>query len=676
MNHEENRPRVTKVLVANRGEIAVRVMHTCRKMGLRTVAVHSDADWDAPHVLLADEAVHVGPSPAKESYLVAVRILAAAKESGADAVHPGYGFLSENAEFSRACAEAGLTFVGPSPEAVLLMGNKRQAKLRMIAAGVPCIPGYEGEDQSEGTLAKEAARIGYPVMVKAAAGGGGRGMRLVHEAAAFEEAVRSARSEAENAFGSGELILEKAVVGARHVEIQVFADAHGNVVHLGERDCSVQRRHQKIVEESPSPVVDEALRRRMGEVSVTAARAIGYLGAGTIEFLLAPTDDFYFMEMNTRLQVEHPVTEEITGLDLVEWQLRVAAGEPLPLRQDDVRFSGHAIEVRLCAEDPARDFLPQTGKIERLVLPTGSGIRVDHGAREGRDTTPFYDSMQGKVIAHGATREEARLKLRQALRDLLLLGVVTNKTLLVAVLDHPAFVSGGYTTTFVPTHFDAAKLSVVHTPDDARFALAAAVLYRLDADALAASAGLSSSLSGWNSAHAYPVTMKLGWGDLERTVHLRVHTSQVLDVTVEGGATRTFTLSGSPSAPGDLVLSEGSVRTRVRAHADRAAGLVWVDVGDSVHVFSDVTFRGKGAASAESDGRLVAPIDGKVLRVLAATGDSVKKGQLVVVLEAMKMEFQLVAPFDGTVESLSVSPNAQVGARTVLALVKKAEPAS
>ena len=286
MNHEENRPRVTKVLVANRGEIAVRVIRTCRKMGLRTVAVHSDADWDAPHVLLADEAVHVGPSPAKESYLVAERILAAAKETGADAVHPGYGFLSENAEFSRACAEAGLTFVGPSPEAVLLMGNKRQAKLRMIAAGVRCIPGYEGEDQSEGTLAKEAARIGYPVMVKAAAGGGGRGMRLVHDASAFEEAVRSARSEAENAFGSGELILEKAVVGARHVEIQVFADAHGNVVHLGERDCSVQRRHQKIVEESPSPVVGDSLRRSMGEVSVTAARAIGYLGAGTIEFLL------------------------------------------------------------------------------------------------------------------------------------------------------------------------------------------------------------------------------------------------------------------------------------------------------------------------------------------------------------------------------------------------------
>ena len=660
---------VTKVLVANRGEIALRVMRTCRRMGIRTVAVFSDADRDAPHVAFADEAVHIGPSPAKESYLVVEKILAAARASKADAVHPGYGFLSENAEFSRACDEAGLVFVGPGAEAVRLMGNKRIAKLRMIDAGVPCIPGYEGEDQSVAKLAQEAARIGYPVMIKASAGGGGRGMRLVHEASAFEDAARSAKSEAENAFGSGELILEKAVVAARHVEIQVFADAHGNVVHLGERDCSVQRRNQKVVEESPSPDVTPELRERMGAIAKKAAHAIAYLGAGTLEFLLAPNGEFYFMEMNTRLQVEHPVTEAITGLDLVEWQIRVARGEPLPLAQDAVRFSGHAIEVRLCAEDPAHDYLPQTGKIARLALPPASLARVDHGVREGQILGPHYDSMQGKIIVHGETREEARQKLAEALRQLVFFGTRTNATLLSSIVAHPAFGKGAYDTHFLPTSYTKEALAKLHTPDESQIALAAAALYRVDADALADEAKLGSGLGGWNSAFPYAIPVRLSVGDTTHTAMLSDHGSGRLVVRL--GATTLDVRIVRGDTRGELRFERDGVIDKVHAHRDGAT--LWLHTGDATFAIDDVTYRGKASANAEGDGRLVAPIDGKVLRVVVEKGASVKKGELLLVLEAMKMEFSIVAPFDGTVETLSVAANAQVGARAVLAIVKKLE---
>ena len=405
----------SKILVANRGEIAWRVMRTAKAMGYRTVAVYSDADKDAPHVAFADEAVRIGPPPVGESYLSIDRILEAAHKSGADAIHPGYGFLSENEAFATACEKAGLVFIGPPPAAIAAMGNKAAAKRRMIDAGVPCVPGYQGADQSDANLEKEARKIGLPVMVKAAAGGGGRGMRLVERDADLLEAIRTARAEAESAFGSGELILEKAVVDARHVEIQVFADAHGNVIHLGERDCSVQRRHQKVIEEAPSPAVNADLRNRMGAAAVAAARTIGYRGAGTVEFLLGADGAFYFLEMNTRLQVEHPVTEAITGQDLVAWQLKVAAGEKLPLTQEQVKFSGHAIEVRLYAEDAYAGFLPQTGRIDVWRPAAGPGIRVDHGMKDGLAISPFYDPMIAKVIAHGANREEARTRLVQAL---------------------------------------------------------------------------------------------------------------------------------------------------------------------------------------------------------------------------------------------------------------------
>src|SRR5215813_41749 len=441
-----------KVLVANRGEIAWRVMRTARTMGYRSVAVYSDADKDAPHVTFADEAVRIGPPPVGESYLNIEAVIAAAKASGAEAVHPGYGFLSENAEFAAACEKAGLVFIGPPPAAIAAMGNKAAAKRRMIDAGVPCVPGYQGVDQSDSNLEKEARKIGLPVMVKAAAGGGGRGMRLVERDADLLEAIRTARTEAESAFGSGELILEKAVVDARHVEIQVFADTHGNVIHLGERDCSVQRRHQKVIEEAPSPAVDDDLRHRMGAAAVAAAKAIGYRGAGTVEFLLGADGAFYFLEMNTRLQVEHPVTEMITGQDLVAWQLKIAAGEKLPLTQEQVAFSGHAIEVRLYAEDAYAGFLPQTGRIDVWRPASGPGVRVDHGMKDGLAISPFYDPMLAKVIAHGGTREEARTRLVRALRETIVLGLTTNRHFLIRLLEHPEFAAGRATTAFLGRH--------------------------------------------------------------------------------------------------------------------------------------------------------------------------------------------------------------------------------
>ena len=397
----------TKILIANRGEIACRVTRTAKALGYRTVAVFSDADAVALHVREADEAVRIGPPPAQESYLNIEALLAAAKLAGADAVHPGYGFLSENAAFAEACTKQGLVFIGPPAAAIDAMGNKARAKALMEAAGVPVVPGYRGADQSDETLIVEGRRIGFPLMVKAAAGGGGRGMRRVATAEELPQALARSRSEAASAFGSDELILERAIADAHHVEIQIFADRHGSVIHLGERDCSIQRRHQKVIEETPSPAVSTELREQMGEAAVAAARTIGYVGAGTVEFLLHRSQKFYFLEMNTRLQVEHPVTEAVSGLDLVAWQLRIAAGEKLPLKQDQVTFAGHAIEARLYAEDPQQNFLPQSGVLVDWRPASGGGVRIDHGLAPGQSVSPFYDPMLAKVIAHGATREEA-----------------------------------------------------------------------------------------------------------------------------------------------------------------------------------------------------------------------------------------------------------------------------
>ena len=451
--------RFTSILVANRGEIACRVIRTARAQGYHTVAVYSDADARAPHVQMADAAVHIGPSPVNESYLVQDTIIAAARSSGAEAIHPGYGFLSENADFARACEASGLVFIGPSPDAIHLMGNKAEAKRRMIAAGVPCVPGYEGEDQSDATLLREGARIGLPLMVKAAAGGGGRGMRLVHKADELANAIKLARAEASSAFGNGDLILEKAIIRPRHVEVQVFGDSHGTIVHMGERDCSVQRRHQKVMEEAPCPVMTDALRDVMGTAAVAAARSIDYCGAGTVEFLLDQSGTFYFLEMNTRLQVEHPVTELITGLDLVALQLQVAQGEPLGLTQNDVTLIGHAIEVRLYTEDPTQDFLPMSGPVDLWSPPHGSGIRVDSGICSGQDISPFYDPMVAKIIASGPTREIARLRLIEALHETVLFGTRHNRDFLVACLEKKCFVDGQATTAFIAEEFAAGEIA-------------------------------------------------------------------------------------------------------------------------------------------------------------------------------------------------------------------------
>jgi len=615
-----------KILVANRGEIAWRVMRTARTMGYRTVAVYSDADRQAPHVAYADEARHIGPSPVGESYLSIDRVLDAARRSGADAVHPGYGFLSENESFATACEKAGLVFIGPPPAAIAAMGNKAAAKRRMIDAGVPCVPGYQGADQSDANLETEARRIGLPVMVKAAAGGGGRGMRLVEREADLLDAIRTARTEAESAFGSGELILEKAVVDARHVEIQVFADSHGNVIHLGERDCSVQRRHQKVIEEAPSPAVDAGLRGRMGAAAVAAARAIGYRGAGTVEFLLGADGAFYFLEMNTRLQVEHPVTEMITGQDLVAWQLSVAAGAALPLTQEQVAFAGHAIEVRLYAEDAYAGFLPQTGRIAVWRPPTGPGIRVDHGMKDGLVISPYYDSMIAKVIAHGATREEARARLVQALRQTIVLGSTTNRHFLIRLLEHPAFAAGKATTAFIGEHFSGDALAPPPV-SDAHWKLAAALLWRQSAERYPA------ALRGWRNSNPEPTPIRLAAGSEERTLLMTAADAEAIDETAP------FHIAGN-----DIIVDHEALAVR----------------------FTDRTYAPPAAAAAGSDGKLRAPMDGRIVAIKVAAGDSVSRGQTLIVLEAMKIQHQLKAGLDATIESVAVREGQQVANRTVL----------
>ncbi|MGH8456274.1 MAG: acetyl-CoA carboxylase biotin carboxylase subunit, partial [Stenotrophobium sp.] len=516
--------RFTKVLIANRGEIAVRVIRGAKKLGYKTVAVYSEADKDSLHVIEADEAVCIGPAPAKDSYLVIEKIIAAARQSGAQAIHPGYGFLSERAAFARAVQDAGLVFIGPDPQSIEAMGNKSASKIRMIAAGVPCVPGYQGDDQSDETLVAECRKIGLPVMIKAAAGGGGRGMRLVHDAAELLANVHSARSESSNAFGSGQLLIEKAVMDARHVEIQVFGDRHGNVIHFGERDCSVQRRNQKVVEEAPSPAVDDALRLKMGAAAVAAAKAVNYVGAGTVEFMLARDKQFYFLEMNTRLQVEHPVTELVYGVDLVEWQLRIAQGEPLQMTQQEVlkRRRGHAIEVRLCAEDPQQNYMPQTGPVLMWKAPEGQGVRVDTYLRGGVAISPFYDSMQAKIIAWGEDRETARQRLLKALEDTVFLGVINNKDYLSAILGTEAFASGDFSTAFIGKYFPQEEV-VKLRPSHRHIALALAALYMDDAQQLAAQHGLQDEFIGWHSSHESPAVYKIKWRDQVFDLKVLVH---------------------------------------------------------------------------------------------------------------------------------------------------------
>ncbi|SED27718.1 biotin carboxylase /acetyl-CoA carboxylase carboxyltransferase subunit alpha [Streptomyces sp. KS_5] len=635
------------VLVANRGEIAVRVIRTLRSMGVRSVAVHSDADADARHVREADTAVRIGPAPASESYLSVERLLEAAARTGAQAVHPGYGFLAENAEFARACADAGLVFIGPSADAISLMGDKIRAKETVKAAGVPVVPGSSGSGLTDAELADAAREIGMPVLLKPSAGGGGKGMRLVRDEAQLADEIAAARREARASFGDDTLLVERWVDRPRHIEIQVLADGHGNVVHLGERECSLQRRHQKIIEEAPSVLLDEATRAGMGEAAVQAARSCGYRGAGTVEFIVPGGDpsSYYFMEMNTRLQVEHPVTELITGLDLVEWQLRVAAGERLAFGQDDVTLTGHAIEARICAEDPARGFLPSGGTVLRLREPQGDGVRTDSGLSEGTEVGSLYDPMLSKVIAYGPDRATALRKLRAALAETVTLGVQTNAGFLRRLLAHPAVVVGELDTGLVERVVD--DLVATDVPDEV-YEAAAAV--RLDA--------LRPAGDGWTDPFSVPSGWRLGGTARPVSFHLRAQ--DPVEYAPRGSAAVTD--------DGVSVTLDGVRHTFHRA-ADWLGrdGDAW-QVRDHDPVAASLT----GAAHAGADS-LTAPMPGTVTVVKVAVGDEVTAGQSLLVVEAMKMEHVISAPHAGTVAELDVTPGATVAMDQVLAVITPVE---
>ncbi|VVM55819.1 acetyl/propionyl/methylcrotonyl-CoA carboxylase subunit alpha [Pseudomonas fluorescens] len=648
-------PALKKILIANRGEIACRIQRTAQALGYRTVAVFSDADADALHVQMADEAVNIGPAPVQQSYLNIPAIIDAALRTGADAIHPGYGFLSENAGFALACQHAGITFIGPSPDAIVLMGSKRLSKLAMINAGVPCINGYQGAEQDDATLSREAARIGYPLMIKASAGGGGRGMRLVQDAGQLLEQIRSARSEAQHGFGSDELILEHALIDPRHVEVQLFGDRHGNLIHLGERDCSIQRRHQKVIEEAPCPVMTTELRQAMGEAALKAGRAVSYVGAGTVEFLLDASGQFYFLEMNTRLQVEHPVTELITGLDLVAWQLQVAAGLPLPLRQEQLQLNGHAMEVRFYAEDPAQGFLPQTGRIATWEPALQDGVRIDHGLIEGQNISPFYDPLLGKLIAHGATREEARRKVLRAVQDSVLLGVQSNQRLLASLLQHPQFVSGEFNTGFIPRYFSDHDCLRPPVPAAEELAIAAALFYQ------ASARHHRAPLAGWRNNASVPLHYRIGLEDQDCPVQLHAVPGKPYRIQV---ATRTLELKVVQCDGRWATLEIDGIRQRYAYRLESAQ--LWLFTRPGSLQLVDRTQALVSAQASVSSGTLKAPMAGAIVDVLVTEGSPVSKGQLLVVLEAMKMEHPLKSGIDGVLKRLQVRVGDQVKNRQIL----------
>lgn len=637
------------VLVANRGEIAVRVIRTLRSLGVRSVAVFSDADAGARHVREADTAVRIGPPAAGESYLRVDRLLEAAARTGAQAVHPGYGFLAENAAFARACADAGLVFIGPPADAISLMGDKIRAKETVRAAGVPVVPGSSGSGLTDDELAAAAREIGMPVLLKPSAGGGGKGMRLVRDAAHLADEIAAARREARASFGDDTLLVERWIDRPRHIEIQVLADGHGHVVHLGERECSLQRRHQKIIEEAPSVLLDEKTRAAMGEAAVQAALSCGYRGAGTVEFIVPGGDpsQYYFMEMNTRLQVEHPVTELVTGLDLVEWQLRVAAGDQLPFRQDDITLTGHAVEARLCAEDPARGFLPSGGTVLALREPQGAGVRTDSGLSEGTEVSSLYDPMLSKVIVHGPDRATALRKLRAALADTVTLGVPTNAGFLRRLLAHPDVVSGDMDTGLVEREADGLVPGGV--PDEVYEAAAA-----VREDALAA----RPDARGWTDPFSVPSGWRIGGERRPVTHHLRVaglepvaHVARATGRTVTADRV-TVTLDGV-------------------THTFHRAGTWLGRDGDSWNVLDHDPVAASLTGSAHSGAdSLTAPMPGTVTVVKVAVGDEVTAGQGLLVVEAMKMEHVISAPHDGTVVELDVTPGSTVAMDQVLAVVE------
>ena len=659
------------ILIANRGEIACRVIRTARKLGIRTIAVFSEADADAQHVRLADEAHHIGGPRPQDSYLRGDAIIDVARQTGAQAIHPGYGFLSENADFADAVLAAGIAFIGPSGASMRKMGSKAGAKDLMAAAGVPVVPGYTGEDQSPDLLQREADRIGYPLMIKAAHGGGGKGMRIVRTAGEFAANLESCQREAKNAFGKDRVLLERYIEHPRHIEIQIFGDAHGGAIHLGERECSAQRRYQKVLEESPSPFLTPELRAAMGAAAVQAAHAIDYANAGTVEFIVAPSGEFFFMEINTRLQVEHPVTEEVTGLDLVEWQLRIAAGQPLPLQQQDIVQRGHAIEVRLYAEDPDAGFLPGSGTLLTLHLPPASAhVRVDSGVVEGDAVTIFYDPMIAKLIVHDSDRPRALARLREALAQCVIRGPKSNISFLERLVRHPAIVEGTIDTGYLDRHLDE---FLAPPRQDTAMLLAATTLQLLlqERAAGAAAARASDPTSPWASADGWRLghagTRRLAFGNGER-IELTAHGhGGDYRIELDGSAHQ---VSGARLQGDALSLRlDGSMR-RYRAMADGDDVLVH-DGDQRLRLRVEPMYRSLAGADASAESRIRAPMPGRVVLVQAVAGDRVQAGDVVLVLEAMKMELALKAPRDGVLAEVRAQAGEFVEADAVLAVLEQ-----
>lgn len=644
-------PPFSTILIANRGEIAVRIIRTARSMGYRTVAVYSEADANALHVKTADHAICIGAPPPSASYLNISAIIHAAKQTNAQAIHPGYGFLSENSTFSQACADANLIFIGPTAATIAMMGNKAQAKRTMSQAGVPCIPGYHDTDQSDTRLQHEADRIGYPLLIKASAGGGGRGMRVVHQSHDFLTSLQTARSEALNAFGSAEVILEKYIAQGRHIEVQIMADTHGHCIHLGERECSIQRRHQKIIEESPSPSVPPDVRHAITQAAVTVGKTAHYTGAGTVEFLMDERNHFYFLEMNTRLQVEHPITEMRTGLDLVAWQLRIASGEPLPVSQDHIQFHGHAIEARLCAEDPHRDHLPQTGVVAHWHPANAEGIRVDGGIQTGQPITAYYDSMLAKVIAFAPDRDTARMRLVQALRSTTLFGVITNKAYLASILEQPAFIQGHTTTAFLVEHADALRMAVPTHPSPQDIALAAVLLtpntpHPCTGPTLHYPWILTYSIAG------EPHTVR-GSMHCPDKHHYAVHISQ----PDQSSPNITHLIRITHLSDHTVFFTHNATSHQRTFHRDPhpSPSAIFIQSPTSEWCFAEIThIRQPRIGTAATEGRIKAMIDGRIASIRVKAGDAVQKGDILAVIEAMKMENPLRAPFHGIVDNFNV----------------------
>jgi len=652
-----------KILIANRGEIAGRIIRTARELGYMTVAVYSDADRDAPFVRAADEAVRIGPAGVAESYLNQDAILEAAARTGAEAIHPGYGFLAENADFATACAAAGLVFIGPDPESIALMGNKRAAKARIAEAGIPCIPGFWQENASDEVLIEAATEIGFPIMVKAAAGGGGRGMRLVTSTEDLAEAIRSARSEAELGFGCDELILERAIAAPRHIEIQIVADDEGHVLSLYERDCSVQRRHQKVVEEAPSPALSDDLRARMGEAAAAVARAVDYVGVGTVEFLLDEDGRFYFMEMNTRLQVEHGVTELVTGVDLVALQIQIANGEPLDLYPDEVPIIGHAIEVRLYAEDAAAGYLPRTGRIEAWLPPAAEGIRIDSDLEVGRRITADYDPMLAKILAWGGDRDQARRRLLTAMRDLFIAGIVTNRDVLIRVLDHPTFADGEATTHFLNEHFGQISAPA---PSIAHRTLAVALCQWLSARSMP----VPDCLRDWHSSLPAPLPYRLAWPGGEETCRLVPTAHGCYQVQLEDG---THEVVIESVAPPRVRATIAGIARQARFHLGED-GTLTLDLDGVSISFRDLSLEPVATTDQHGEGRLRAVMDGRIVAIDARVGDSVVRGQTLITMAAMKMEHRIEGDLDGTVAAVHVAAGDQVAAHQTLLEIRAEEP--